>query len=53
MVKVIDELDPETEGDRKGEVESIMRELKDTIVNNEKEVKETSCCLLITKSKKT
>ena len=50
---MIDELDPETEGDRKSEVESIMRELKDTIVNNEKEVKETSCCLLIIKSKKT
>ena len=49
----MDELDLETVEDRKGEVESIMRELKDTIVNNEKEVKETSCCLLITKSKKT
>ena len=49
----MDELDLETVEDRKGEIESIMRELKDTIVNNEKEVKETSCCLLIIKSKKT
>ena len=40
MDKVIDELDPETDGDRIGELERIMRELKDAIVKNEIEVKD-------------
>ena len=40
MDKVIDELDPETEGDRIGELELIMRELKDAIVKDEIEVKD-------------
>ena len=38
--KVIDELDPESEVERIGELEDIMRELKKAIMKNEKEVKD-------------
>ena len=40
MDKVINELDPETDGDRIGELERIMRELKEAIVKNEIKVKD-------------